>query len=905
MPALPIHAAAHIVGNANLQEGIHMRGRIAVAATFIFCLAAGALWERDASASSAAAGAPASTAIPASPPAVLKTPPEYLGFEPGADRRLADYEETRGYFESLDEASPWIKVRRIGTTTLGKPMIAVVLSTPANLERLDRYIEISRRLSDPRTLTPAEAQALIAEAKIITMITASLHATEVGAVQMTLSLAYDVAAGRSERLAKALEEAILFIVPMNPDGQQMVVDWYEKWAGTEYEGGTMPWLYHHYAGHDNNRDWFMLNLAETRAVFDLFFRSAVPQAVLDMHQMSSSGARLFLPPYYRPANENIDPILYRAINLVGSSIQLACEERGLAGVISNAYFDAYWEGSSNSVGWWHNQIGILSEAASVAVASPVFIEPGELRGSEAGFPKYEMLLNFPNPWPGGWWRLGDVVAYDRAAAESFVECCALNRARFLENFYRMGLRAVERGRTESPFAYILPAPQRDPVTAARLVESLMLGGVEVHRAAKDFMAGDRLYREGSFVVRLDQPYGRYAKDLLEVQKYPDTRASSKEPMERPYDVTAWTMPLQMGVRCDEIEEAFEASLELLDAFPYPAGSFAEGAWGYALRPEINASYQAVNELLAKGFAVHRLDEAGALPAGTFVVPARTGLAETAGDIAARLHIDFLPLEKDPPEAAHEIRAAKTALFKPWVASMDEGWTRYLFDAFRVPYESVTNEDVKKNRIKNFHVLVIPNIHPSIITDGKPDDEERARRFRPLPPEYAGGIGKDGVENVKKFVEEGGTLVCFGNSCGFAIETLGLPVRNVLDKLPRDDFYCPGSILKVSFKRDQPVTYGMPEEGHLFFSNSQAFATSVPYGKFDRTVLASYTDKEPLASGFLAGGERLHRTAALVEYAVGKGRVVLFGFNPQNRCQTAGTYKLLLNTLLEARREKAG
>lgn len=857
-----------------------MRGRLVILVVSLMSLLA----------ASAALAAPA-----------IKSPAEFFGFEIGADRKLADYDQALAYFKLLDEASPWIAVREIGTTALGKPMITVVLSTPANLEKLDYYVDLSRRLADPRKLAPAEAASLVKEARIVTMITASLHATEIGAMQMSLELAYDIAAGKSERLSKALEETILFVVPMNPDGMQLVAEWYRKWLGTEYEGGSMPWLYHHYAGHDNNRDFFMLNLPETRAVFDLFFKGAVPQAVLDMHQMQSTGARLFLPPYYAPANNNVDPVVYRANNFVGAAMQLACEVRGLSGVISNAYFDAYWEGSSNGLAWWHNQIGLLSEAASVQVASPIHIEPGELRGDDVGFPRYEMGINFPNPWPGGWWRLRDIVDYDRVAAEAFVECCAANREQFLENYYRIGLKAVERGKTEKPFAYVIPAGQRDPVTAARLVECLMRGGVEVHRAAKDFMIGDRLCRAGSFVVRLDQPYGRYAKDLLEKQEYPDTRPNDKAPLEKPYDVTGWTMPLQMGVGCDEIDEPFDAALEILADYPYPAGSFAEGAWGYALRPEINASYQAVNELLTKGLAVRRLDAAGAFPAGTFVVPASKGLAAAAPGIASRLHVDFIPLASEPAGPAHELRAARTALFKPWIASMDEGWTRLLFDTYEVPYANVSNKDVTENKIKDFGVLVLPNIRPSIIKDGKIDDDEEKRWFRPFPPEYRGGIDKKGVENVKKFVEGGGTLICFGQSCGLAIETFELPVRNVLDKVSSDNFYCPGSILEVSFKTDQPITYGMPAEGHLFFANSLAFATSVPYGKLDRSVLASYTDKEPLASGWLTGGERLYRNAALVEYKVGAGRVVLFGFNPQYRCQSAGTYKLLLNAILEAGR----
>jgi hypothetical protein len=874
---------------ARSKEVLLMRGRLIVLIACLVSLASGA--------AALAAGAPPALAAPAA----VKSPAEYLGFDIGADRKLADYEQARGYFEMLDAASPCVTVKRIGTTTLGKPMIAVILSTPANLEKLDHYLDLSRRLADPRKLTPAEAEALIKEARIVTMITPSLHATEVGAMQMTLELAYDVAAGKNERLSKALEQEILYIVPPNPDGQQMVVDWYRKWLGTEYEGGSMPWLYHHYAGHDNNRDWFMLNLAETRAVFDLYFKSVVPQAVLDMHQQQSNGARLFLPPYYPPANRNVDPVVYRTINLAGATMQLACEERGLSGVISNAYYDAYWEGSSNQAGWWHNQIGLLSEAASVHVASPIFIEPGELRGDEVGFPRYEMMINFPNPWPGGWWKLRDIVDYDFAAAESFIETCAENRLRILENYYRMGLKAVERGKSEKPFAYIIPTPQRDPVTAARLVEALMLGGVEVHRAAKDFTVADRLYRAGSFVVRLDQPYGRYAKDLLEVQEYPDTRSSEKQPLEKPYDVTGWTMPLQMGVACEEINERFEASLDLLTGAPYPPGTFTDGAWGYALRPEINASYLTANELITKGFVVRRLDAAGAFPPGTFIVPAQKGLAALASELAPRTHSDFIALPQEPSGTTHELRPVKTALFKPWIASIDEGWTRYLFDSYQVPYSNVSNADVKGNKIKDYDVLVIPSVRPSIIKDGKIDDPEEVRWFRPLPPEYRGGIDKKGVENVKKFVEGGGTLICLGSSCGFAIETLELPVRNVLDKVSDDNFYCPGAILKVSFKTDQPITYGMSAEGHLFFASSLAFATSVPYGKFDRSVLASFTEKEPLASGLLIGGERLYRNVALVEYKVGKGRVVLFGFNPQYRCQSMGTYKLLLNAILEARR----
>jgi hypothetical protein len=842
--------------------------------------------------------------------AEIRSPEEYFGFPIGTDRKLADYNEIREYLSELAAESPWMNVETIGTTTLGRPFVMAVISTPENLTDLGRYTEISRRLADPRGLDEQEAEALVREGKTFVMITCNLHSTEIGSAQMSAQLAYDIVAARNDVMRAALEETVLFLIPsLNPDGLQMVVDWYEKWVGTEYEGCRMPWLYHHYAGHDNNRDWFMVNLDETRAVFDLYFESVVPHVILDMHQMWSTGARLFLPQFYPPANINVDPILYREIGFLGYIMQLECEEREYAGVISDAYFTGYWEGTSMMTPWWHNQVGLLSEAASVHVASPIYIEPGELRGGAKGLPRYEHRINFPNPWPGGWWRLSDIVDYELAIAEGLLDCCARHSERFLRNFYEMGARAVERGRTEAPYAFVIPAAQRDPGTAARMIETLMLGGIEVHRAADDFMVGKRLYPRGSHVIRLDQPYRAYAKDLLEVQEYPDIRASEKEDFVRPYDMTGWTLWMQMGVECEQICEPFEADLELIDSPPYPEPQILRewpGWWGLALDPEENGCYAAVFSLLGEGYTIHRLDDeisvaaadaSATLAPGTFLVPYRKGLETLVPELAGRHHFLSTPVESEPAAGYRSLKPVKIALYKPWLASMDEGWTRLLFDTSAVPYENVANEHIKDGKIGKFDILVLPDVGKEIIKNGKYSGEY-ASYFRPLPPEYAGGIGDEGVEHIKDFVEGGGTLVCFGESSLFAIEALELPVTDALEKESVDDFYCPGSILEVSFKKGHPITYGMPDEGYILFSGSPAFNTTVPFGKFDRTVLASYSDKNPLASGLLIGPEKLYRRAALVEMKYDKGKVILFGFRPQHRCQTSGTYKLIFNAHLE-------
>jgi hypothetical protein len=845
--------------------------------------------------------------------AEIRSPEEYFGFPMGADRKLADYKEIREYLEELATESPWMELETIGTSTLGRPFVMAVISTPENLTDLGRYKEISKRLADPRGLTEEEAMRLTSEGKTFVMITCNLHSTEIGSSQMAAQLAYDIVAGRNETLLTALEETVLFLIPsLNPDGLQMVVDWYEKWVGTEYEGCRMPWLYHHYAGHDNNRDWYMVNLDETRAVFELYFESVIPHVILDMHQMWSTGARLFLPQFYPPANVNVDPILYREIGLLGYFMQLECEERDQAGVIGDAYFTGYWEGTSMMAPWWHNQVGLLSEAASCRVASPIYIEPGELEGGSKGLPRYEHRINFPNPWPGGWWRLVDIVDYEMAIAEGLMDCCARHSERFLRNFYRMGARAVELGRSEAPYAFVIPEGQRDRAATARMIESLMLGGIEVHRAAKDIRIGNRIFTEGSLVVRLDQPYRAYAKDLLEVQEYPDIRASKKEDFVRPYDMTGWTFWMQMGVECHQIDEPFEAELILLEKPPYPAAENPDelaGWWGLALDPAENGSYAAAFSLMTEGFAVHRIDEEAvatgndgsiSLAAGSFLVPYKKGIEKAAAELSRKHHAVFDPIRSKPDIKVRELKPAKISLYKPWLASMDEGWTRYLFDTNAVPYENVANEHIKDGKIDKFDILVLPSINKDIIKNGKYSGEY-ARYFRPLPPEYAGGIEDEGVEHIKEFVEKGGTLVCFSSSCDFAIEALELPIRNVLAKESSDDFYCPGSILEVSFKQGHPITYGMPDKGHILFARSPAFKTSVPYGKYDRTVLASYTEKQPLASGLLIGPEKLHRKAALVEMSYDEGKIVLFGFRPQHRCQTAGTYKLIFNALIEGGR----
>lgn len=828
------------------------------------------------------------------------TPPEkFLGFRVGEDRKLANYTKIKEYFELLDRESEKVKVFNLGKSTLGLDFVMVAISTPDNIAKLERWREISKKLADPRKCSEEEAIRLSREGKVIILFTMSMHSTEVAASQMSMELAYNLVTGNTPFNAdEVLKNVIVLIMPnINPDGYNMVVDWYNKYLGTEYEGGSMPWLYHHYAGHDNNRDWFMFNLQETKIVSKVYYQDWLPQIIVDQHQMGSTGARLFVPPYKDPPNPNVHPIIWQSLAVLGSHMSMALEEAGKSGVTNGTYYTGWWEGASVYTPWWHNQIGVLTEAASVRIATPIYIEKNELsleRGED-----YTIKMNFTNPWKGGWWRLRDIVEYELIADLALIKCASLYKESFLFNFWKMGKDAIEKGKSEPPYAYIIPSIQWDYLSAVKLVEVLMLAGVEVHKAKSPIKIGFKEYPEGSFIIFMDQPYRNYIKDILEIQRHPNILQYKGGPPVRPYDVTGWTLGLMFNVNVEEINEPVKISVvEKLISPPYPKGSIPKAEF-VVLDPRENMSFKAVNRLFKNGFEVWRatipLKENGyTFPEGAFIAKVKS--LDILNKIADDLHVKFYPLSDINRAKTIKLKSPRIGLYKPWVASMDEGWTRFIFDTYEFNYKNMENKDFKKEKlIEDFDVIVIPDMNPSVIVEGRPTGES-ARFFTPLPPEYSGGIGKEGVENLKKFVNDGGVLILIDNATEFAIENLRVPVTNAIRNLKPEEFFCPGSLIKLEVDNKHPIGWGLPERVACMFSNSKGFRTFVPSGTLDRRVVAAYPDEPLLLSGWILGDENLRRLAALVDVKSGKGHIVLFGFKVQFRAQTLGTFKLFFNSL---------
>jgi hypothetical protein len=850
-----------------------------------------------------ASSAPSAALNPAAP---ITPPDRFVGHRVGDDQKLVRYPTIVGYLERLASESDRVRVVDIGTTTLGSRMVAAVISAPANLKASDEYRDIARRLHGARGLDEGQARQLAERGKVIVAITLNLHSTEIASSQMALELAYHLASDESADTRQMLDNAILLLVPsLNPDGQIMVCDWYDKGLGTPFEGGRLPWLYHPYAGHDNNRDWFMLNLVETRNVTRFLYQDWFAQAIHDEHQMGTKGPRLFVPPYFDPINPNVHPLIWREIAVAGSEMAERLEENRYAGVVSSATYDGWRPGDMDTTPWWHNVPALITEAASVRIASPIFLKKEELTGELRGLSTYTAQMNFPNPWPGGWWTLHDIVDYELTAALGFLQSCARHKTDLLLNSWRMNRDAIDRGRTEAPYAFVLPWRGNDAWTLARLLDPLIAAGVEVHQASAPFIADGVSYPAGTCVVLMAQPLRPYVKDLLEAQHYPDRRLFPTGPPEPPYDEAGWTLPFKMGLTVVAVQKAFDAPLEAVTSVPLPRGEIARAAdasrpggavlpVALALSPESNASTIAVNRLLKAGADVIWSDEP--VQAGDGLLPRHSFVVRTDGKGAAAVAraIEGLPLIAHPVSrvpAGRRLAAPRVGLYQPWGGNPDEGWTRWVFDRFELPYRTLHNDDVRHGDLaRTLDVIILPSMGTREIVSG----ESSVQGAPTLPAPYAGGLWSDGAASLADFVRAGGTLVALDAAADFVIQQMALPVKNVLADRRPQEFFCPGSILQVDVDPRHFLTAGFGPAADIFFLRSPAFELAPAVGDQAATPLAIYTAEQPLRSGWILGEKLLDRRAALVEVRSGKGRVILVGFRCQFRGQTYGTFRVLFN-----------
>ena len=879
----------------------------------------------------------------------VRTPQQVLGFRVGADNRLARWDTIVDYMKLAAAGSERVRYREIGKTSGGNPFIVLEISAPDTLANLDRYKQMARKLYfQDGAPSEGERGAIFRQGKLVVLVTCSIHATEIGASQMSLELVHRLATDDSPAVKKILDNVIFLLVPsLNPDGQIMVTDWFNKNLGTPYETSPLPYLYHPYAGHDNNRDMYMFTQKESQYTAQLLWHDWFPAVWLDEHQMGNDGARIFVMPAADPINPNVHPLIYRWNAILGQSQAAALEAAGKEGIIYNSIYTNFWEGAMAWSGWWHNQIGLLTEVASARVAAPIDQQragpvrpdtsgggssPRVVEGSSASIPPPTDInprTNYPRPWLGGHWTLSDIVDYELIATMALLETAADRREAIMRQIYEVNRLTIENGKQASPSAILVPVEgQHDTREAVHLVDRMRVGGVVVYRADVSFEADGSKYPAGTFIIPMAQVFGRYAKDLLEKQTYPEMRRGPNSSPASPFDVTAWSLGMQLGVTTTFVNNPLPDTLKMtrVASLPkLPGGVIGNGSsFSFAYNGADTAI--AINRLLKDGAHVSfgldaqmsaprassessssaarasgspepdapgvgpRRPERGGAPRAVINV---SGVSKSRMQaIATEFSLSAVALDARaaPNPRSTAFHAPRIATYQPWTGgNMDEGWTRWVLEQYEFGSSPIHNAEIRAGALRQkFDAIILADQSPREIVDGNESTTIR--------PEYRGGIGEAGVANLRQFVADGGTLIFMGSACDLAIERLAVPVRNGKGMLSRDQHFAPGAILRIQVDTTDPLGYGMAPETFGFYVNSPFFSLPEGPATHRTEVVASYASNDVLASGLLKGEELMAGRAAVVAVDMSPGRVVLFGLRPQHRAQTHATFPMLFNAL---------
>ena len=869
----------------------------------------------------------------------IATPESVLGFRPGADYKLANYDQVLNYFRRVASESKYVQLVEAGKTTQGRAMYFALVSSPENLSKIDRYREISRRLAHPLqprdNLSDAEAHRLAHDGKALVHIDGGLHSTEVAGGQHIPQLLYDLVSKSNEPDTKAiLDNVILMLWPtINPDGQQLVADWYMQNVGTPYELAAVPKLYQEYVGHDNNRDAYMLNMVESR-VLEHTWRQWEPQIIYVHHQSGPFPTRIWLPPFSEPVGSDAPYLMSREVNMMGMAIAKGLEEHGQVGATHmGTAFDAWYPGYVDYAPNFKNIAAFWTETALFEYGTPH-------QYTIADFPESMRDLRprslYASPWSPGWWRLGDAVSYMETASLSVLEFAAKYKDDLLYDRYKAGHDQIAQGLTKPPYAYFIPQQQRDPVAAVELLRRLTFGGVRVSTLKDTVTIGGESLPSGSWVIPMDQEFAALAHEVLDTQQYPDLRQYPGGPPERPYDAAGWSLPLQMGVRVvagtsplgDGVREKMAPVGSLpqmrIKPTPYdpklaedaaafdsvpgagfdtnpvsaaivpPPGKIAGTGSALALDPAQNNSFRALNRAWHLG-ATARFAPAGSPSGARYLV---TGLSQNAeADLVRAFAVSAERM--DPPPDAGAQKHTRVGLYRPWSGSMDEGWTRWVLEQYGFQVVTLHPEDlgrVASTGTASDTTTATNSVDIIVFADDSrvPLVGMNPGRF-PARPEHAYQLTTGDVQAIEQFVRRGGTLVCLSNASAFPIQQFKLPVKNAVSGLKPEEFFLRGSIVEVEVETSHQIMAGMPEKAAVFVDGSPVFET---LDGFTGTVLARYPiSGSPLLSGYLIGERYLQGRAAALDVQLGDGHVILLGFRPQWRGQPFGTFRVLFNAVL--------
>jgi hypothetical protein len=900
--------------------------------------------------------------LPAGAQSRIATPKEALGFNIGDDYRLATYTQLLAYWQQLARQSSRMVLDTIGTTAEGRPQLMAIVSAPENLRNLARYKGIAQRLARAEGLTDDSARALAVEGKAVVWIDGGLHATEVLGAHQLMETVWQLVSRDDPETLRFLNDIIVLAVHANPDGMELVSGWYMREPDSlKRSSGNIPRLYQKYIGHDNNRDFYIVNQPETENMTRIMFHEWFPQIVYNHHQTGPAGTVLFAPPFRDPFNYNFDPLVPLGIDAVGAAMhgRFAAEGKPGATMRRGANYSNWWNGGLRTSTDFHNMIGLLTET----IGNPTPIEIPFLPDRQLPTGDY------PYPITPQRWHFRQSVEYSITANRAVLDYASRYRETLLFNIYRMGRNSIERGSRDhwtvhpqrieavraalqrdsvratggqrggavptkyfatlrdpaerDPRGYILPADQPDFPTATKFVNALIKNGITVLRATQAFDVAGKRYPAGSYVVKTDQAFRPHVIDMFEPQDHPNDFRYPGGPPIPPYDNAGYTLAFQMGVQFDRILDAFAGPFQKIEGLATPPAGMvagADGAAGFLVSHQVNDAATATNRLLAKNHVVTWLTapfqaNGKTYPTGTIFVPRTAASLPLVRQLATELGVSFEGVRRAPPTASTmRINPARIALWDRYGGSMPSGWTRWLLERYEFPFEVVYPQGLDAGKLaERFDVLILPDGAVPAADAGAGGGGGGGEGFggQPdagsIPAEFRNRLGRvtvaTTVPQLREFLNDGGTIITIGSSATLA-RHLGLPFTNHLVEdgkpLPNEKFYVPGSVLQVRVDNTRPIAYGLGDRVDVFFDESPVLRLAPDASRDQARPVAWYETDRPLRSGWAWGQRYLKDGLAAAEVTVGRGKVYLFGPEILFRGQPHGTFKFLFNGIHLAR-----
>jgi len=890
----------------------------------------------------------------------IPDPKSYFGFTIGDDYHLATYKQLEGYFLKLDALSDRVQTIEIGLTEEGRKQYVWVVSSPENLKNLAHYKAISQKMARAEGLTEEEARALSKEGKPIVWIDGGLHATETVGAHQLIETYYQLLSRNDSETKSILDKVIILLSQVNPDGQDLVSEWYMQEQNPKKRNMRIPRLYQKYIGHDNNRDFFMMNMKESTHIARQQYIEWMPQIIYNHHQRGPDGSVLAGPPYRDPFNHVFDPLIITSVDGVAASMNNRLNAEGKPGYtrLSGSSFSTWWNGGLRTTPYFHNMIGILTEIIGNPTPEEIPVVPSRLIPNNAT----------PNPVTPQAWHFRQSIDYSVSLNYSILDYAQRHGDELLYNMYQMGKNAIDKGNNDTwtllpRFAdsidtfyrrdkraglikenkrneggrggsvipksyfdkvlknpayrdakgYIIPADQADFSTAVKFINALLKSGILVHQATADFRVGGKQYPAGSYVVKTAQAFRAHVLDMFEPQDHPNDFEYPGGPPIRPYDAAGWTLAFQMGVQFDRILDAFDGPFQ---AIPYgvlqkaPSQEFARSASGYFIDARINDAFMAANDLLKAKVAVYRTTGVfDGMPAGSFYITAKGQKA--LQEVATRYGLPIVAAQHKPQQM-EPIKPSRIALFDQYGGSIPSGWVRWLMEQFHFDFQRIYPKEIDAGNLRKKYDIIL------FISGGIPPFREgngNARRFNArmpeeteIPQEYRAQLGsittEKSIPQLKAFLEDGGRILTVGSATHLAYH-LQLPVENALMEtnkegksvnLPGDKFYIPSSILTAKTDTTLAPNWGMPAYTDVVYNNSPLFKLKADGETSRIKPLLWFDNAKPLKSGWAWGQAYLKGGITAFYTEVGKGTFYAFGPEITSRGQAHGTFKLLFNAL---------